>query len=357
MSDLNKRKAMQAYNNNRIFLLVLTCLFSILPVRGITAERSPVKVLILIHSLTGNTAEYANNIKEGLLKVSGIKVDIKQVPVLNETNKTKYYYSQAKLEDLNNYSLVIFGSPVYFSNVSAEMLSFFQNGLLFWKNGRFKGKKALSFFTTASGAGLSSARKSLEATLNSFKIDTDTLKNEIHFKTSMSKKEIVRHSQKLGKLLTIKGQKQKKIQWSSLPSAPNAVGLYLTYKIANNLIYINQIAIRNGKVINPGIINKTITELEGRQATRVATINILSVLKKALEENNLQLKQVVQLSGYFVMKEGAQNHSSILNESSRILIEILGEKKGSHTRAVFGVASLPLESSVELQAIFEVHKQ
>lgn len=82
-------------------------------------------------------------------------------------------------------------------------------------------------------------------------------------------------------------------------------------------------------------------------------MNVLSVLKIAACGNLDNVKQVVQLSGTFNTQPNFMNHALLMNEASDLIVQIFGNK-GVHTRATFGASSLPLNSPVEIQAIFEL---
>ena len=55
-----------------------------------------------------------------------------------------------------------------------------------------------------------------------------------------------------------------------LPAPPKAVGKYRPFKKAGNLVYINQIALEEGRVVKPGIIGKDVSLAEAEEATRLA---------------------------------------------------------------------------------------
>jgi NAD(P)H dehydrogenase (quinone) len=80
------------------------------------AEESPwsVKVLVAYHSLTGNTERMAESVVEGAKSVPGTTVLLKRV-------------GQVTAEDLFSSDAVIVGSPVYWSNMSGEVKTFFDN--------------------------------------------------------------------------------------------------------------------------------------------------------------------------------------------------------------------------------------
>jgi NAD(P)H dehydrogenase (quinone) len=140
---------------------------------------------------------------------------------------------------------------------------------------------------------------------------------------------------------------------TTLPNAPRPVGNYQTFQKAGNLIFINQIALKEGKIVKSGRIEKEVSFEEARVATRQTTLNILAVLSDALDGDLSGVRQCVQISGHFNTAENFEAHAVLLNEASQILVDVFGEA-GKHTRAAFGASSLPLNSPVEIQAIFEI---
>ena len=65
------------------------------------------------------------------------------------------------------------------------------------------------------------------------------------------------------------------------------------------------------------------------------------------------LKLHCNIKGYFICEEDFQEHSSLLNFTSNLIVEILGNE-GRHSRVAIGVSSLPKNSSVEIQGIFSI---
>lgn len=84
--------------------------------------------------------------------------------------------------------------------------------------------------------------------------------------------------------------------------------------------------------------------------------NVLAVLQQATGGDLSRVKQVVQLTGFFNTIAGFKNHASLMNEASDLVVSVFGDA-GKHTRAIVGAASLPLNSVVEIQAVFEVDGQ
>ena len=73
-----------------------------------------VKVLVTYHSLSGNTERMAEAVVEGVKSVSGAEVLLKRV-------------GKVTGDDLFSADAVVVGSPVYWSNMSGEVKTFFDN--------------------------------------------------------------------------------------------------------------------------------------------------------------------------------------------------------------------------------------
>lgn len=94
--------------------LAFSIIFSISSWSWAEEAPSPVKVLVTYHSLSGNTERMAEAVVEGVESVPGTFVVLKRV-------------GQVTAEDLFSSDAVIVGSPVYWSNMSGEVKTFFDN--------------------------------------------------------------------------------------------------------------------------------------------------------------------------------------------------------------------------------------
>ena len=75
---------------------------------------SLVKVLVTYHSLSGNTERMAEAVVDGVKSVPGTEAILKRV-------------GKVTAEDLFSADAVVVGSPVYWSNMSGEVKTFFDN--------------------------------------------------------------------------------------------------------------------------------------------------------------------------------------------------------------------------------------
>ena len=96
-------------------------LCAILPVLGVSFSKAfadepatRVKVLVTYHSLSGNTERMAEAVADGVKGVPGAEVLLKRV-------------GKVTADDLFSADAVVVGSPVYWSNMSGEVKTFFDN--------------------------------------------------------------------------------------------------------------------------------------------------------------------------------------------------------------------------------------
>ncbi|HEU4505327.1 MAG TPA: NAD(P)H-dependent oxidoreductase [Nitrospira sp.] len=107
-------------NWNRFVTPLVLCLVSASVTLGLNYafadEPAPpaLKVLVAYHSLSGNTERMAEAVVEGAKSLPGTRVVLKRV-------------GQVTAEDLFSSDALIIGSPVYWSNMSGEVKTFFDN--------------------------------------------------------------------------------------------------------------------------------------------------------------------------------------------------------------------------------------
>jgi len=136
-----------------------------------------------------------------------------------------------------------------------------------------------------------------------------------------------------------------------LPNPPTPAGSYVPAVKTGNLLFISgQIPMEGGKVIFTGKVSDDNLETAQKSA-RMCAINILAQIKREL--GNLdRVKKIVRLSGFVNSVPEFSQQPKVINSASDLFFEILGEK-GKHSRIAVGVASLPLNSMTEIDAIVE----
>ena len=137
----------------------------------------------------------------------------------------------------------------------------------------------------------------------------------------------------------------------TLPDAPVPAGNYIPAVKTGNLLFISgQIPLQDGKVAFIGKVSDENLETAQKSA-RVCAINILAQIKRELGSLD-KVSRIVRLSGFVNSTPEFTAQPKIINPASDLMAEIFGEK-GKHSRIAVGVASLPLGSMTEIDAIVE----
>ena len=137
-----------------------------------------------------------------------------------------------------------------------------------------------------------------------------------------------------------------------LPTPPKPAGSYIPVVRTGNLVFVSgQIPMKDGLVQFKGQVPTSISVEEAQKAARLCMINVLAQLKAELGTLD-KISRIVRVSGFVNSSSEFYEQPKIINTASDILYEIFGEK-GKHTRIAVGVASLPLNSAVEIDLIAE----
>lgn len=139
-----------------------------------------------------------------------------------------------------------------------------------------------------------------------------------------------------------------------LPEAATPAANYVSYVISGNLLYISgQLPTENGKVAVTGLVGKDVDVAAASRAAELCAINILSQAKAALGGDLTKIARVVKLSSFVASAPGFTEQHIVTNGASNLIANVLGEA-GKHARAAVGMAALPLNAAVEVEAIIEI---
>ena len=138
----------------------------------------------------------------------------------------------------------------------------------------------------------------------------------------------------------------------NLPEAPTPAGAYIPAVKTGNLLFISgQIPMEEGKVVFTGKVSNDNIETAQKSA-RMCAINLLAQIKR--ETGSLdKVSRIVRLSGFVNSNPDFAQQPKVINPASDLFFEVFGEK-GKHSRTAVGVASLPLDSMTEIDAVVEV---
>jgi enamine deaminase RidA (YjgF/YER057c/UK114 family) len=142
-------------------------------------------------------------------------------------------------------------------------------------------------------------------------------------------------------------------QGVALPPAAAPAGSYLPFMRTGNLLFTaGQLPLADGKLQRTGLLGREVDLGAGREAAKLCAINVLAQAKSAL--GNLErIRRLVKITVYVASTPDFTEQHLVANGASDFLAAVLGER-GRHARAAVGMASLPLDAAVEVEAIFEV---
>jgi enamine deaminase RidA (YjgF/YER057c/UK114 family) len=138
-----------------------------------------------------------------------------------------------------------------------------------------------------------------------------------------------------------------------LPDAPTPFGAYVPAVQTGNLLFLSGMLATSGHMPTAvGIVGKDLDVKAGRAAAYTAALNVLALAKKQLGSLD-RVSNVVRLGVYVAATPRFTEHPKVADAASELLRDVFGEESVS-SRLVFGVASLPLGSPVELEVILEI---
>jgi enamine deaminase RidA (YjgF/YER057c/UK114 family) len=138
-----------------------------------------------------------------------------------------------------------------------------------------------------------------------------------------------------------------------LPEVPAPLAAYVPAKKVGQVIFTaGQLPLLKGELICKGLLGQDVDVEQAYQAARICTLNALAAIKKIVKDLD-QIVQVVRVVGYVASTSTFTQQPAIVNGASELLLEIFGEV-GKHARSAIGVASLPLNASVEIELTVEV---
>ncbi len=138
-----------------------------------------------------------------------------------------------------------------------------------------------------------------------------------------------------------------------LPAPPRPFGIYVEAVQTGNLLFLTGMLPTEGQQAK--FIGRIGAELDlqaGYKAARIAMLNGLAVARKQLGSLD-KVTRIVRLGVLVTTSGDVRDHPRVADGASELLQEVFGKEKNP-CRLVYGVASLPLGTPVELEIIFEV---
>jgi enamine deaminase RidA (YjgF/YER057c/UK114 family) len=139
----------------------------------------------------------------------------------------------------------------------------------------------------------------------------------------------------------------------SLPTPPAPVANYVPTVLAGQLLFCSgQVSTAPGGKAMMGKLGTEVSIEQGQEAARICAINLLAQAKGALGDLD-RIKRCVRLGGFINSDPDFAQLPVVMNGASDLMVQIFGDA-GRHARTTVGVAELPGDATVEVEALFEV---
>ena len=153
-------------------------------------------------------------------------------------------------------------------------------------------------------------------------------------------------------MLTVE-EKLKKLN-IKLPDFNLPVANYISYNQVGNLVFVaGQTCKWNGQLQYAGKVGKEYSVEQGQEAARLCGLNILMQIKIACDGDFERVKKCVRLGVFVNSSDDFYQQAKVANGVSDLMVEVFGDK-GKHVRTTVSSNSLPSNTAVEVEAIFEV---
>jgi len=138
-----------------------------------------------------------------------------------------------------------------------------------------------------------------------------------------------------------------------LPAPPEPFGTYSEAVQTGNLLFLTGMLPTEGRVAKfTGRVGAELDVEEGRKAAHLAALNALAVAREHLGSLD-RVTRIVRLGVSVATSGDIRDQPKVADAASELLQDVFGKDKNP-CRLVYGVASLPLGTPVELEVIFEV---
>ena len=138
----------------------------------------------------------------------------------------------------------------------------------------------------------------------------------------------------------------------NLPTPVAPIANYVPFvRTGNQLVVSGQISLAPEGLL-AGKLGGGVSIEDGQKAARQAAINVLAQIQAAV--GNLDnVVRIVRLGGFINCTPDFVDAPKVMNGASDLMVEVFGDK-GRHARSTIGVAALPVNAAVEVEALVEI---
>jgi enamine deaminase RidA (YjgF/YER057c/UK114 family) len=141
---------------------------------------------------------------------------------------------------------------------------------------------------------------------------------------------------------------------------PDPKGNYMQYSIVDltgnrKMVYLSgHLPQRIDGSLLTGRLGEDLTLEQGQEACKLAALQLLASLQKVCNGNLDNVTKVHRITGFVNSTNTFVDQAKVMNGCSDFIGRMFGVEIGRHARSALGVNILPLNVSVEIEAIVEI---
>jgi enamine deaminase RidA (YjgF/YER057c/UK114 family) len=138
-----------------------------------------------------------------------------------------------------------------------------------------------------------------------------------------------------------------------IPEVARPLASYVPTARTGSLVYTaGQLPIVKGELLVTGKVGAEVSEEDAAELARACALNVIAAIKAEVGELS-QVIRIVKVVGFVASAPDFYGQPKVINGASDLLGEVFGDA-GRHARSAVGVAVLPRNAPVEIEAIAEV---
>jgi enamine deaminase RidA (YjgF/YER057c/UK114 family) len=140
----------------------------------------------------------------------------------------------------------------------------------------------------------------------------------------------------------------------TLPAVPQPLAAYVPASRVGDLVYTaGQLPTVDGTLLATGKVGAGVTPEQAAECARVAALNALAAVADVAGGVDA-IGRVVRVVVYVAGAPDFTGQPAVANGASGLMADVFGPA-GRHARSAVGVASLPLDSPVEVEVVAQIH--
>lgn len=140
----------------------------------------------------------------------------------------------------------------------------------------------------------------------------------------------------------------------TVPAVAAPAANYVPWVRTGNLVYTaGQLPFVDGKLFRTGLLGRDLDTEAGKEAAGYCARNVIGVLKAACDGDLERVARIVKITVFVASTPDFIEQHLVGNGASDLLVAAFGDK-GKHARSAVGMAVLPTNAPVEVEAVAEL---